>query len=246
MAHVAVNGLIYNYEKIEGSRGIPLLFLHGWGRSYVEWIRMGKELSTTSGRPIYVLDLPGFGGSSTPRDIQTIEDYADLVYKFCHYLEIEKVIIIGHSLGGRLGIVLAKNYPEFVEKLILVDPAGVKPGSLRRIALTSTSFLFKWVPKNIRRKLTEKLMDEDYQNVAHLRELYRVVVQRDLRRDLALIKCEVAVIWGENDKVLPLSLTKIYQRLLKNCQVRVIWGAGHDPHLTHYPQTLEVIKEMLP
>jgi pimeloyl-ACP methyl ester carboxylesterase len=69
------------------------------------------------------------------------------------------------------------------------------------------------------------------------------VVGEDLRKYLPKIACPTQVVWGEHDPILPLSLTKVYRDKLINVTVRVVWGAGHDPHLTHYDQTLAILQE---
>lgn len=242
MTQIAVRNQIWHYEEVGSGKGTPLLILHGWGRSGNEWIRMARVLSERSGRKAYMLDLPGFGGSTTPR-VKDIFEYGQLVAGFCEYLGIEKVIVLGHSLGGRVGIVLASNTPAQVEKLILIDPAGVKPRSIKRVILKLVAKLFSWVPPTIRAKMAYGVMDSDYQNSPALRELYRAVVSSDLRQYLPRIKVETMVVWGEHDPVLPLSLTKVYIKLLKHSRRRLVWGAGHDPHLTHYEQTLRILQE---
>ncbi len=88
-------------------------------------------------------------------------------------------------------------------------------------------------------------MDEDYRNSPTLRELYRAVVGTDLQKYLSKIQAKTTVVWGEYDPILPLSLTKIYGKLLPHSTTRVVWGAGHDPHLTHYEQTLRILQESI-
>lgn len=245
MPQVAVAGQVWNYEKIEvGTRGlVPVIVLHGWGRSGKEWMSSAKELAMWSGRAVYVVDLPGFGGSGIPR-VATIEEYSEKVAEFCAYLGLTKVILIGHSLGGRIGIVLGAKRSELIERLILIDPAGVKPGSIKRILLRSVANMVRWVPANLRELVVGKMMDEDYRNNPTLVSLYRAVVGgQDLRIYLPRIKCLTVVVWGENDPILPLSQTKLYKQLIPETKIRVVWGAGHDPHLTKYEQTLAILQE---
>lgn len=242
MAQIAVGNQIWNYQEVGSGKGVPILILHGWGRTGNEWVKMAEELSAWSGRKVYVVDLPGFGGSSLPK-VKTITQYSELVVAFCKYMEIDKMSVIGHSLGGRVGIILASKYSHLVEHLILIDPAGVKPRSLRRTTLKIIAKLFAWVPFSIRAKMVGSVMDEDYRNSPSLRDLYRVVVGEDLRKYLPEIKCATTIVWGENDPILPLSLTKIYRKLLPDNQIRVVWGAGHDPHLEKFDQTLRILEE---
>lgn len=237
-----VRGQLWSGEEIAG-KGVPIIIMHGWGRSGAEWSRLGKRIAQVTGRMIYILDLPGFGGSSLPR-VTTIEAYAELVKSWLDYINIKRVSLVGHSLGGRVGIVLAGTYPEQIEKLVLIDPAGVKPRSLRRKALKLGAKLLSWVPLAWRRHLSERVMDEDYRNSPTLRELYRAVVVRDLRIYLPKITVPTWVIWGEKDSLLPLTLTDLYKKLLPYPTVRVIWEAGHDPHLTHPEKLGRILEEI--
>lgn len=88
------------------------------------------------------------------------------------------------------------------------------------------------------------LMDEDYRNSPALRDLYRALVATDLRNILTRIKAKTSVIWGERDPILPIKLTKIYVALLPYPKVKIIWGAGHDPHLTHYDELERALEEV--
>jgi len=241
MKQVVVEGQFWSFEKFEGQNP-PLLILHGWGRSKEEWIRLGKELSVSTGRSIYCLDLPGFGGSSLPK-VKTLGDYVELLVRWLEYMKVKRVGIIGHSLGGRVGLYLTSHHPELVERIALIAPAGVKSASLRRDILGIISKLVAWIPEKLRRKLGEMMMDEDYRNSPSLRNLYRVVVGEDLRRLLARINCQVGVIWGERDLILPIKLTKLYSKLLPYPTIKIIWEAGHDPHLTHYELLKRAVEE---
>ena len=242
MTQIAVGTQIWNYVEVGSGKGAPMFVLHGWGRSGNEWIQMSKDLSAWSGRKVYVLDLPGFGGSSLPQ-VSSMQEYTELVVKFCEYMEIKKVIVLGHSLGGRVGILLAALHSGMVEKLILVDPAGVKPKSIKRVVFKTIAKLFGWVPRMWRQKMVGRVMDEDYRNSPALRDLYRSVVATDLQKYLPKITCPTLVVWGEQDAILPLSLTRIYREKINDVQIRVVWGAGHDPHLSHPEQTLAILQE---
>lgn len=243
MSQIAVHGQIWNYQEIGGGKGTPIIILHGWGRSGNEWVRMARELSEWSGRKVYVLDLPGFGGSSLPA-VKSLDEYTDLVLQFCDYLVIKKVVLVCHSLGARVGIVWASGKrKDMVEKLVLVDPAGPKEFSVKRSILGIAASIFRFVPEDIRLKLIGQFLDEDYRNTPGLRKLYRVVVARDLRDNLTLITVPVRLVWGELDKVVPKRMIRVYKKYLSDIRVRIVWGVGHDPHIDKYEQTLAIIQE---
>lgn len=245
MTQVAVGTQIFQY-KVVGKPGklSPVLILHGWGRNGAEWVSVAKKISDWSGRQVYILDLPGFGGSSLP-EVVSIEEYTNLVAQFCKYLKIKKVMIVCHSLGARVGIVWSSGENrEMVEKMILVDPAGPKEFSWKRWCLSVLAVIFRFVPEKIRRVLITPLLDEDYRRTPALRRLYRVVVSEDLGGRLAQIHIPVKLVWGDRDTVVPLRMVDVYKKYLSDVSVRVIWGAGHDPHLSHPQQLMRALEEI--
>ncbi|MFH1243952.1 MAG: alpha/beta hydrolase [bacterium] len=244
MTQIAVDQQIWNYQEIGGGKETPILILHGWGRSGEEWVPIGKELAKRSQRKIYVLDLPGFGGSSMP-EVKSIEEYTELVVQFCRYMDIEKVTIVCHSLGARVGIVWTSGKNKrMVEKLILVDPVGPKEFSVKRMCFALLAGIFRFVPERIRRNLIISFLDEDYRQMPKLRKLYRVVVAEDLQSRLFLIKSPVKLIWGEQDKIVPIRMVKVYRKYVSDLEVRIVWEAGHDPHLTHPRELLRILEEI--
>ena len=102
-----------------------MLFLHGFGGSIKSF--EGLQNSLSSSINTINLDLIGFGKSSKPPSHFSIYDYAEIVYQFLKMLNITKVTIVAHSFGGRIAIILASKYKELVQKLALIDSAGLKP-----------------------------------------------------------------------------------------------------------------------
>ena len=233
---------LWNGEVIAGT-GMPIVILHGWGRTHREWVAAGKHLHRVSGRTIYCLDLPGFGGSTLPK-VEDVEEYVKLLVQWLDYEQINRASFVGHSLGGRVGIILSAKYQAKIEKLVLVDSAGVRQWSMKRLILTSVARMFGWIPEELRRRMVTGFMDEDYRSSPTLRDLYRAVVKSDLTDYLSEIKAPTTVIWGERDPILPLSLTKKYSAMVHDCRIRVVWEAGHDPHLTHPRELIRVLEEV--
>ncbi len=133
------------YYEVYG-QGPPILLLHGWGGN-VNSLRPVFNHLTASYR-VYALDLPGFGRSTPPSSAWGTYDYAHLVAQFCSNLEIKSAHLIGHSFGGRVAINLCFYFPHLVNKLILVDSAGIKPrrglGYYTKVGIAkSAKWLFK-------------------------------------------------------------------------------------------------------
>lgn len=242
MAQVAVEKLIWNYREIKGI-GVPIIIMHGWGRNSVEWEEIGIYLHEKTGKPVLTPDLPGFGGTGLTQDISDIYGYTKLLVSWMKYLGIKKASFVGHSLGGRMGVVLGAKYPELVENLVLIAPAAVKPMTVRRIILRPLRTISRLMPRKIRDIISRNVSDVDGQNTK-LRDLYKAVVKYELTNELSKIKSSTMVVWGERDPILPLSLLSIYKKHLSNARVRVVWEAGHDPHLSHFRDLSRIVEEV--
>eukprot|EP00753_Platysulcus_tardus_P020966 PLAT8513.1.p2 GENE.PLAT8513.1~~PLAT8513.1.p2 ORF type:complete len:432 (-),score=191.40 PLAT8513.1:79-1332(-) len=116
----------------EGDDEVPVVMLHGYASALGSWFAAGDWPVLRSKYRVYALDWPGWGRSSRHRwEIETVEEAEDY---FVEALEewrqqkgIERMRLVGHSLGGYLSAVYALRYPDRVEKLVLVSPAAVPP-----------------------------------------------------------------------------------------------------------------------
>lgn len=105
-----------------GARGAPaVVMLHGIGRDHTQWSRLCRTLSRT--RRVVALDLPGFGLSEPIRGVSRWEEFAETILDLVALLDLGRVTLMGHSLGGAIAIVAAADRPEFVERLVLVAPS---------------------------------------------------------------------------------------------------------------------------
>lgn len=246
MSQIVVEGLLTNYQILGESRE-TLLILPGWRRSIDEWIPVAKSLSEKY--RVILLDLPGFNGSTSfPKEIFGVFEYADFVKKFLEKLKIQKCTILGHSMGGRLGIILAVE-GDIVNKLILVDSSGIERKSLYVKIMHILKIIFlpilMLMPNFIKNKIRNLIGSEDYKTAGEMQRTLVKVVNQNLESFLPKIKIPTFIIWGDQDKVLPVYQTKIFKKEIKDSKVRIVWGAGHDPHLQKSEQFLKILKEIL-
>ena len=101
---VIVNNLLISYSEQKGESGRALLFLHGWRSNKEVWDGVASQMSKVKCQ-MFAIDLPGFGGSQVPPKPMTVGDYANVVAEFIKKLELKNVIMVGHSFGGRVGII---------------------------------------------------------------------------------------------------------------------------------------------
>ncbi len=133
---ITVNGSPLNV--IELGEGPPLLFIHGLSGCWPNWLeqlpvfagRVDATGSPAAGGPIgghrvIALDLPGFGRSPMPREPISISSYARTLDALFDALGISAAAVVGNSMGGFISAELAINFPQRVERLVLVSPAGL-------------------------------------------------------------------------------------------------------------------------
>ena len=106
------------HSKIEG-KGMPLIILHGFLGMSDNWKSLGT-LYTNEGYEVHMLDLRNHG-KSFHADEFNLNVMSSDVLKYCQYHNLSSVSIIGHSMGGKVAMLFASNYPELVEKLIVAD-----------------------------------------------------------------------------------------------------------------------------
>lgn len=217
------NDINLYFEKY-GNKKRSILILPGWGNTKNTFSYIIKFLSRFF--TVYIIDLPGFGGSSFPSKDLTIYDYADLINNFITHLNIKNPILIGHSFGGRIIITLCGYYNKNFDKLILIDSAGIKPKkSVYKILKT---YLYKFLkklkflfPKKKRKQYLNKLIcifgSTDYKNLnENMRKTFINIVNEDLSYYLKNIKSETLLIWGKKDIDTPLKDGKKMNKLIKN------------------------------
>lgn len=239
---VVVEGILTNYQKL-GEEKEVLLILHGWGRSLNEWLPYAKKFSEKY--TVILLDLPGFGLTPRPQPTYDIYDYAEFVEKFLKKLEIRKCILMGHSFGGRIGIILAAK-TTLLSQLILVDSAGIEQKSLHvKLKSEVSKTIGFFLPKSIKKKVSLLVSSDDYKSAGKMRDIFVTIINQDLTHLLSKITVPTFIIWGERDTEVPLFHTKMYKRKIYEATVRIVWEAGHDPHLEKPQEFTEILDEIL-
>jgi len=109
------------YAREEGPRNAQLaLMIHGWSSS---WYAMSPLLPLLSRRfRCLAVDLPGYGNSEPLRQRATIDRYADLLAGLIQELSDSPAVLVGHSMGGMISIVMALRYPQLVDSMVLLCP----------------------------------------------------------------------------------------------------------------------------
>lgn len=247
---ILIDNLKVNY-KIAG-QGPAILVLHGWGGSSDSWETV-QELLANSGYKVFVPDLPGFGKSAPPADPWGVSDYMEWLNIFIEKAGIpKKFFLLGHSFGGRIAIKFSIKSSDRIEKLILLDSAGIKPKpGLKSIIVFILARLGNaiFTPKHLNRfkdsiqNLFYKIVrNHDYANAKGvMRETIKKVLDEDLLSELPKIDKETLIVWGESDKMVPLVYGHIFNEKIKNSSLKVLPGIGHSPHLETAKELSKII-----
>jgi len=230
-----------NYE-IFGD-GDPLLLLHGWGgeiNSMLPIINTYKERYK-----VIVVDFPGHGKSDLAPS-WNVTDYMEYIHSFINSLGINDLIVLGHSFGGRVGILLSATYPKLVKKLILVDSGGIIPKrSLKYyFKLYSYKFAKHFMKLVIRDKekyeyyieeKRRKRSSNDFNALKpEMRSTFIKVVNQNLKPYLKKITCPTLIIFGEFDEDTPVYMGKILHKGIKNSVFYVFENCGHFAYLDDF------------
>ncbi len=247
-----------NIHFIRKGQGKKVLLLHGWQSNIKNFEPVIENLSKNF--DVLALDFPGFGNSPNPPESWDIYDYSDLTYQFIIEQNFFPCSILGHSFGGRVAIIIGSKYEKEVDKLILVDSAGLKPRRnphyyykvysykiLKAIIKLYCHLLkknFDNILSNVKLKLKIK-GSSDYENAGVLRPIFVRVVNQDLSKEIKKIKKSTLLIWGDKDKTTPLYIGKKMNKMIKDSGLVLLENAGHYSYLDQFNKFITVLNYFL-
>lgn len=214
----------------EGS-GNALLFLHGWGCSGEIW-KNQREFFAKNYRVITV-DLPGFGNSPPPQKAEDSHYFAEEIYAILKALDIKKVLLVGHSFGGKIALLLTAKHPEIVSALVLVSSTGVLRNRLKNFVkkcLYKTAKLLAKIGLIDKEKLQRGGSADFKASQGVMRGVLCKIVKEDVLKQARLLCCPTLLIWGKDDGETPLKSGKKLEKNIKNSAL-VLCGKGHFPFL---------------
>ncbi len=248
---IIVKGLATEYAD-EG-KGQVLLFLPGWMNTFRNFDELTALLA--SQYRIIRLDLPGFGGGTeTPPPDWRVEDYVLFVKDFIEKIGFSPYILVGHSFGGRVAIKGVGQGSLLPSLLVLIASAGITKGrTFRNRALTVLAKIGKlimYIPpfslwrNQLRKKLYRKL-GSDYLAAGALSQIYLNTIKEDLREYARKIVIPTLLIWGNEDRMVPLSDGKLFAEIVKDSQLKILSGVGHSPHSERPEEVARLIRSFL-
>ena len=244
------------YHEIHG-QGDPVLCLHGFGGNLYSWRNFIEPLSKD--HQLILIDLKGFGKSPKPNDTRYSPlDHADLIYRFILEHDLKQLTLIGNSFGGGLSLLLAIMLKESGElarlkSMILIDSAAYKeylPAFLRLLSVPIVNLFAYLIPSRFAAKQVLDLSYYDPNKItkaqidAYARPLSAPGARHALLEtgkqlvppnfdelvvQYKTIETPTLIVWGREDKVLPLESGERLNRDLQNSTLKIIDQCGHIP-----------------
>lgn len=221
--YVSVDSMEIAYVK-QGNSDENLLFIHGLSSNLEAWSNNISRLQENY--TCYALDLPGFGKSSKVDAPYTPSFYAKVVRRFMENQKLDHVILVGHSMGGQAALKFTELYPELVEKLILIAPAGIETFSGQEAQFLKNAFTEDFVKSTSEAQIEKnyalnfykapkevEIMIEDRKNIREASDFYQHVqaivlsvhgmLDEPVFDDLKAISKPTLVIFGSKDYLIP-------------------------------------------
>lgn len=233
-----VTRMTINFQEFgEGKQEI--IFIHGWQQNSKSFLPLAPFLYRQF--KLYLLDLPGFGKTPLPTNLSSSADYARLISQWLQEKQINKPVVVGHSFGGKIAALLASQYPQKLDKLILIAPSGI-PHPRWWYPLSAK------IPSKIKQKLEPVtrafFTSRDFKEAGPLQPILANIVKEDLRSAFANIHAPTLIIWGKDDQELPLADGQKINRLIPNSQLKTI-PAGHFPFWDQPEKTAQIISQFI-
>ncbi len=237
-----IKNIDINYIQYgKGKKNVVLL--HGWGQNIEMMNPIGKKLENIA--TVTVIDLPGHGESSEPKEALTIYDYCEVVKELLDKLKIKKPILIGHSFGGRVSIVYASKYD--TEKVILLGAPCIRKQQ-KMSAKTKVLKSLKKVPglNKLEGFAKKHIGSRDYRNASPImREILVNTVNEDLTECAKKIKSPTLLIWGDNDTEAPIEEARELETIMPDAGLVVYEGGSHYTYIEFLNPVCNVIKTFI-
>ena len=269
MRQIEVVGARVNY--VELGEGIPLLFVHGLSGCWQNWLENIPHFART--HRVIALDLPGFGASPMPPWELTIPAYGRFLRDFCERLGIDRCSLVGNSMGGFIATEVAITEPERVDDLTLVSAAGItwamarrEPAQmLGRVGRAAAPLVLRFelsamrrprirdrafggvfhAPNRLRRELLWENVVPAFDSPGYFDAMTNLVGY-DIRHRLEEIGVPTLIVWGRNDRVVPVPAALAYRkRIGDNAELVIFDRCGHVPQMERPVRFNRVLEDFL-
>lgn len=236
------------YSYFEKGAGTPIIILHGLMGGLSNFTGVTERFPALGYRVI-IPELPIY---DMPLLKTTVKNFALYLEKFIEHKQLEGVILLGNSLGGHIGLLHTKMFPEKIKGLVITGSSGLyesamgdgypKRGDYEFIKKKAQDVFYD--PE----VATKEIVDEVFASVNDRMKLVKTLaiaksaIRHNMSKDLPKMHTPTCIIWGENDTVTPPNVAEEFHQLLPDSDLYWIPKCGHAPMMEH-PDTFNNILE---
>ena len=226
----------------ETGKGSVVILIHGLGADSRHWAANIDALAQNF--RVIAIDQVGYGQSDKPILNYSVGTFVDYLQGFLRALKIPRATLVGNSLGGWVALDSAIHHPEMVEKLVLVDAAGLQPavalkvpeGGMKPLTRLDTKWFFdlmeankEWATMDLGPNSFErhKQNGDNYTIASSVAEMITGRYFED--KKLGKVQAPTLIVWGRDDLLIPLAMGERLHKGIAGSQMVVIDGTGHIP-----------------
>ncbi|MGC2169260.1 MAG: alpha/beta hydrolase [Acidimicrobiales bacterium] len=220
------------FGETYGTGPIRVVWLHGWARQARDFSG-AAQLLADRGFASVALDLPGFGSSPAPPSPGGAQFYAELILPTLREISESPLVLVGHSFGGRVALLVASEHPELVKELVLTGVPLLRLGPTRKSPLRYR--LVRWlaghhlISQARLESVRQKYGSSDYRHASGvIRDVLVATMQENYEAALCSLRTPVTFLWGEGDREAPPEVaTRAAQLVTSPSSLSVLAGVGH-------------------
>jgi pimeloyl-ACP methyl ester carboxylesterase len=223
------NGKVFG--ETFGTAAPWVLALHGWARSHADFAAVLGPTAGEEAIDAIAIDLPGFGASPAPDSVWGAMEYASFIRPVLDEMA-GRVVIVGHSFGGRIAVELAVLAGDRTAGLVLagvpLTRVGRAPRARVRYRVVRALAPAGLVGQRRLDRARERYGSRDYREARGvMRSVLVRVLTEDYRASLARLTCPVELVWGEEDGVVPVDVARLALPTIATGRLTVLPGVGH-------------------
>ena len=253
---VVVHG--HKIAYYEAGKGSVVILIHGLGADSRHWAANVDPLSRNF--HVFALDMIGYGQSDKPLMRYRVETFADYLHGFLKALKIPRASLVGNSLGGWVALDFTIRHPQMVEKLVLVDAAGLRPeitlkmpaDGAKPLSILNVRWFFdfiaankEWAAVDLGPSAFERHLEngDSYTIASSVAAMATGKEFEDAK--LGKVRVPTLIIWGHDDALIPLSFGERLNRGIAGSQLVVLDGTGHIPMVGKPAEFNEAVRKFL-
>lgn len=237
----------------EAGSGTPVVLLHGGGGTGRAFL---AQLTHLSERGVRVLapDMPGFGKTDAFDHVSRVPDIGPVLFEWLDALGLSRAVVGGNSMGGRVALSMASHSPDRIAGLIVLDSVGVEVPNVpvvNPLTIPQSHYTSELVYDTERyKKQTPYRTLDDARELNRGRSTFAAYmddgeIRSDPNLEVARLTMPTLLIWGREDRIVPLAYGQALDRALSNSELLVIEQCGHLPHIEEADITNRAILDFL-